>query len=110
MPAQSVGSMETRSSARNRDSILMRAVNLNLRSLSADLGPSDSIAFFCECRHPACFAVLWLTNPEFDAAVEAGETWIVTPAHQPSGRAQRPACQPRVLRHGLPRERKSAVS
>jgi hypothetical protein len=62
----------------------MRSVNTNLRSLSADLGASEPVAFFCECRRPACLAVLWMTNADFDAAIEAGETWMVLTGHQPS--------------------------
>ncbi|HEU5363290.1 MAG TPA: hypothetical protein VFU56_08085 [Gaiellaceae bacterium] len=68
-----------------RSSMLMRAVNMNLRSLSADLDRTEPVAFFCECRLPRCFAALWMTNPEFDAAVEAGKRWLVVAGHHPSG-------------------------
>lgn len=84
MAGTSAGTIETTSPTAGRASSLMRAVNTNLRSLSADLGRTERVAFFCECRLPGCFAVLWMTNPDFDATVEAGETWIVMPGHQPS--------------------------
>lgn len=72
-----------------RASTLMRAVNRNLRSLSAGIGRTEPVAFFCECRLSSCFAVLWMTNPEFDAAVAAGDTWIVLAGHRPSGSVAR---------------------
>jgi hypothetical protein len=61
---------------------MMRRVNVTLRSLSADLGSAERVAFFCECPLPDCFAVLWMTIDEFDAA----ETWIVAAGHE--------ACEP----------------
>lgn len=66
-----------------RASTLMRAVNMHMRSLATGVCEPESVAFFCECRLPTCFTVLWLSNRQFDAAVEA-EEWIVAAGHQPS--------------------------
>ena len=46
MAGTSAGTIETTSPTAGRASSLMRAVNTNLRSLSADLGRTDRVAYF----------------------------------------------------------------
>ncbi len=63
---------------------LMRSANGNLRRLAEEPGDSPPTAFFCECRNPACFSIVWLSAAEFDTIVAEQEAWLLVEGHEPS--------------------------
>jgi len=67
-----------------RESGSLRGVNVGVRRASEVLGLSDPIAFFCECRLAACYAVVWLSASAFDARVADGTGWLLAEGHVPS--------------------------
>ena len=67
-----------------RDSNLMRSVNTNLRQRSEAVDGFESIAFFCECQSPTCYAPVWLSLADFDAAVARDAGWLLLAGHFPS--------------------------
>jgi hypothetical protein len=86
MKAQLVGS-ERRGSqvaATRRESSLMHTVNSNLRERSEAEDHSESIAFFCECQSPSCYAPVWLSVNDFDLTAAADTGWLLIAGHQPS--------------------------
>jgi len=75
--------------ARRRDSNLMRSVNTDLRRHSEAQAAEESIAFFCECRSPNCYAPIWMSAPAFDATTEDQSAWLLHEGHEPSALWQR---------------------
>jgi hypothetical protein len=67
-----------------RPSNLMRSANRNLRDLSSRLLHSEPIAFFCECRSPECFSIIWMSELAFDATVSDSAAWLLVEGHEPS--------------------------
>ncbi|HUY72273.1 MAG TPA: hypothetical protein VMV08_08515 [Gaiellaceae bacterium] len=63
---------------------LMRSANVNLRRLSEELGHSEPTAFFCECRNPVCFSIVWMSVTDFDTMVENQAGWLLVEGHEPS--------------------------
>lgn len=84
-----------RSSEAVRASGMMRSANGNLRRLSDELGHSEPTAFFCECRDPDCYSVIWASVSAFDTAVEEQSGWLLVDGHVPS-RPWRPAGPPPI--------------
>jgi hypothetical protein len=68
-----------------RASSSMREANMLMRQVSGSFARSDPIAFFCECRIPTCYSVVWMSAPVFDANVEGGAEWLLSHDHEPSG-------------------------
>jgi hypothetical protein len=91
MEAHLVGSdgLGMQAAAAQRDSSLMHTVNTNLRSCSDAVGTSESIAFFCECQTPSCYAPVWLSAADFDTAVARDTGWLLLAGHLPSALWQR---------------------
>jgi len=69
-----------------RASSLMRSTNNNLRRLSGASTFSEPIAFFCECRSPACYSVIWIQLAAFDLLVAGQDGWLLVEGHEPSAR------------------------
>jgi hypothetical protein len=69
---------------RRRESSLMHTVNSNLRQRSEAVDTSESIAFFCECQTPTCYAPVWLSAADFDTAVARDAGWLLLAGHLPS--------------------------
>ena len=67
-----------------RSAGLMRSANGNLRRLSEELGHSEPTAFFCECRNPGCFSIVWMSVADFDTMVENQACWLLIEGHEPS--------------------------
>ena len=42
------------------------------------------IAFFCECQTTGCYAPVFMSGADFDAAVAARTGWVLTDGHEPS--------------------------
>jgi hypothetical protein len=63
---------------------LMRSANGNLRRLSEELGHSEPTAFFCECRNPVCFSIVWMSVAEYDTMVAKQSGWLLIEGHEPS--------------------------
>jgi hypothetical protein len=70
---------------RARASSSMRKVNMLMRQVSGSFAGSDPIAFFCECRTPTCYSVVWMSAPVFDANVGDSAEWLLADDHDPSG-------------------------
>jgi len=68
-----------------RASSSMREVNMLMRQVSGSFAGSDPIAFFCECRIPTCYSVVWMSAPAFDANVVDSAAWLLAEDHDPSG-------------------------
>jgi hypothetical protein len=86
METQLVGSDRSGSqaAATRRESSLMHTVNSNLRERSEAVDRSESIAFFCECKTPSCFAPVWLSVDDFDLVAAADAGWLLIAGHEPS--------------------------
>jgi hypothetical protein len=68
-----------------RASSSMREVNMLMRQVAGSFTHSDPIAFFCECRIPTCYSVVWMSAPVFDEKVVASAEWLLADNHEPSG-------------------------
>jgi hypothetical protein len=67
-----------------RESSVMHRANTKLRELSGAFPHAEPLAFFCECRNAACYAVVPLSAAAFDL-LEAGRTcWLLVEGHEPS--------------------------
>lgn len=67
-----------------RASSLMRSVNSNMRQISGALTESELLPFFCECRTPTCYSVVWMSVAAFDAKVATAGGWMLLNDHEPS--------------------------
>jgi hypothetical protein len=67
-----------------RASNLMRSVNSNMRQISGTLTESELLPFFCECRTPTCYSVVWMSVGAFDATVATERGWMLLDGHEPS--------------------------
>ena len=83
-PADSDRSGSVATSKVVRAAGLMRRANGNLRRLSEELGHSEPTVFFCECRNPACFSIVWMSVADFDTMVENQAGWLLIEGHEPS--------------------------
>lgn len=62
---------------------LQEARDLNRRSREiAPAGTAEPSPFFCECADERCYASVWLTPDEYDAAVSGGRL-MLAPGHSP---------------------------
>jgi hypothetical protein len=69
-----------------RESSSMRDVNIRMRQVSGSFALSDPIAFFCECRVPTCYSVIWMSARVFDAHVAGSAEWLLAEHHERSER------------------------
>lgn len=67
-----------------RSSSLVRSANESLRTGTTALGPSEQIAFLCECHNPSCYRAVWMSSSAFDAAAADDVTWVLAEGHEPS--------------------------
>jgi len=89
-----------------RESSSMRTINTTMRELSGSFAHSEPIAFFCECRNPKCFSVVWMTADVFDATIGGHTDWMLLDEHEPSAlwhtRALPPAPEARRKPRAVP--------
>jgi hypothetical protein len=67
-----------------RASNLMRSVNSSMRQISGTLTECELLPFFCECRTPTCYSVVWMSVGAFDAKVATERGWMLLDGHEPS--------------------------
>ncbi|MDT4934011.1 MAG: hypothetical protein QOK11_1903 [Pseudonocardiales bacterium] len=67
-----------------RASNLMRCVNSSMREISGTVTESELLPFFCECRTPTCYSVVWMSAGAFDAKVATERGWMLLDGHEPS--------------------------
>ena len=67
-----------------RDSRLMRGMNAEVRRVSGLLDATELIAFFCECQAARCYAPVFMSGADYDAAVAARTGWVLREGHEPS--------------------------
>jgi hypothetical protein len=82
-----------------RESGLVRRVNTNMRHSAELFASPDPIAFFCECRNPACYAAVPMSRAAFDATVDRSG-WLLVEGHKPSEawHARHPSADRRITR------------
>jgi len=84
MEAPLVSRNEPGSAAVVRESRLMRTVNREIRRQSETGSLTEPVAFFCECRDPACHSTVWVSAAAFDAALADRSNWWLREGHKPS--------------------------
>jgi hypothetical protein len=84
-----------------RASSLMRRTNIRLRQLLEDpFAEPESIPFFCECRSPTCFSVIWKTAAAFEAMEASQSGWLLCDGHVASATWRPRAPDPGLFRSG----------